>query len=109
MKTREILTRLTVIMLSFLLAIYVSESGKQIISILGFSVIFIISLKLYKHFFPFVTLAIACYIMACGQELWNEKYTYLEVTKHLWTAGNILLAVGFVNLFYRSILKDGEE
>ncbi|MEG1198380.1 MAG: hypothetical protein RSD53_03225 [Algoriella sp.] len=47
--------------------------------------------------------------MACGQELWNEKYTYLDVTKHLWTAGNILLAVGFVNLFYRSILKNGGE
>lgn len=109
MKTKEILIRLSVILLSFVLAHYVSESGKQILSIIGFSAVFIVSLWLHKHFFPFVTLAIACYLMASGQELWSESYTYLGVTKFLWTAGNILLAVGFVNLGYRTLLNISEN
>lgn len=103
MKTKEILYRLSLIVFAFLLAHFVSENGKQIISIIGFSIIFIISLKMHKHFFPFVTMAIVCYIMACGQELWSQSYMYLDVTKHLWSAGNILLAIGFINLFYQSI------
>lgn len=105
MKTTEILYRSSLIAISFILAHYVSENGKQIISILAFSMVFILSLYLHKHFFPFVTLAIACYIAACGQELWNEKYTYLDITKNLWTAGNILLAVGFINIAYCLIFK----
>mgnify|MGYP003610834012 CR=1 FL=1 len=101
----EVIIRFLVITLSFFLAYFSEESERKIISTIGFFIAFFVIIYLHKHFFPFVTLAIACYLMADIQELWNEKYTYLPITRFLWTAGNVLLPIGMLTFLYRIIFK----
>lgn len=101
----EVLIRLLIILLVFALAYYSGDSEKQIVSVVGFVIAFGISLYLHKHFFPFVSVAIACYAMAASQELWSAEYTYLPITKLLWSIGNILLPLGFMSFLYRIIFK----
>ena len=109
MKTKVILIKLAIIGFAFILARYTTDGGKQIISIIGFAIAFVASLIMHKHFFPFVTTAITCYLMAASQELWNDKYAYLEITKLLWVAGNILLSVGFLKLLLETIKTKEDE
>lgn len=94
-----------VIVLTFFLAYFSEENERKIISTIGFLIAFFVTIYLHKHFFPFVTIAIACYLMADIQELWNEKYTYLPITRFLWTTGNIMLPIGMLTFLYRIIFK----
>ncbi|MEG0848488.1 MAG: hypothetical protein RSE50_00885 [Myroides sp.] len=102
---KEVILRLLIITAVFVLAFISKDSEKQVISTVGFFVAFVASIYLHKHFFPFLILAILCYLMASLQELWNENYIYLDITKDLWTAGNIFLPIGVVNFAYKLIFK----
>jgi hypothetical protein len=102
---KEVLLRMFIILTVFVLAYCSKDTSKQIISVIGFLIAFFASLYLHKHFFPFLILAILCYLMASLQELWNERYVYLQVTKFLWTAGNIFLPLGVLNFLYKIIYK----
>lgn len=102
---KEVILRLLIITVVFILALGSKDSQKQVISTVGFFVAFIASIYLHKHFFPYLILAILCYMMASLQELWNEKYIYLDITKFLWTAGNIFLPIGVLNFIYKLLFK----
>lgn len=102
---KEIILRIIIITSVFVMAYLSRDAEKQVISTIGFFVAFVASIILHKHFFPFLILAILCYLMASLQELWNEKYIYLNITKILWTAGNIFLPIGVVNFLYKLIFK----
>lgn len=102
---KEVILRILIILLVFTLAYYSKDTQRQIYSTIGFLVAFLASVYLHKHFFPFIILAIFCYLTASSTELWNEGYSYIKVTKFLWTAGNIFLPIGILNFVYRLIFK----
>ena len=101
----EVILRILIILLVFTLAYFSKDSTKQIYSVGGFLIAFLVSVYLHKHFFPFIILSILCYLMASTNELWNASYTYLPVTKILWSAGNIFLPIGIINFAYRLFFK----
>lgn len=100
---KEILIRILIILLVFTLVYYSGDSQKQMFSTMGFLIAFLASIYLHKHFFPFLIFSIFCYLTASLQELWNENYIYLPITKFLWTAGNIFLPIGILNFIYNLI------
>ena len=101
----EIAVRFIIIVGCFLMAYYSEPQSKQAINVVGFTIAFLISLYLHKHFFPFVSIAVACYAVAAGAELWGEQYAYTPLTIFFWNAGNLLMPIGFISFLYRIYYK----
>ena len=110
---REIIIRIIVVVSTLLLAYHSQDYSKQTMNAISLLFTFIVALYLRKHFFPLFTLAIACWLIATSQELYNDAYTYLTSTKFFWTVGNILIFFGVLDFLYRIIFKykiiDNEE
>lgn len=79
--------------------------SKQYINVVGFTISLLGTFYLRKHFFPFMTAAIGCFLVASLTELWNENYTYLPITVKFWAAGNILLPIGIITFIFQLIFK----
>lgn len=98
---KEIIIRLF-IMLFLGVLVYLTESDylRQSISTISFLVAFLISIVMYKHCFPLMTGTILCFLLASVQEMWHGGYTYLALTKFLWTLGNILFPISLVFIIF---------
>lgn len=97
----EILSRVLLILFAAVFAYYAKDGTKQILSTLGLTIAFGISIFLHKHFFPLFMGAILCWLIASTQELYSAKYTYLESTKLFWSLGNLLLPLGIADFLYK--------
>ena len=84
----EVLLRVLIFALVIMVAISTDTEDKQWLNALGFTVALLGTFYLRKHFFPFMTAAIACYLIASVTELWNEDYKYLPITIQFWMAGS---------------------
>lgn len=99
-----LLTSLVVLLV--IITVLISDEGsKLLINWVSLILAFIGTIVLKRHFMPFMFLSITCYLTASTQELWNQQYTYLPITRFLWTAGNIFLPIGILHFFYRLIFK----
>ena len=97
----EILSRILLIFFAALFAYNAKDYDRQILSTVGLTVAFGISVFLHKHFFPLFMGAILCWLIASTQELYSAKYTYLESTKLFWSLGNLLLPLGIADFLYK--------
>lgn len=91
--------------MALLLAHSSGDYNKQVLSMIGLIITFIISLYMHKHFFPLFIGAIGCWLTAASQELYSDQYVYLPSTRMFWTLGNILLPLGVADFIYRLIYK----
>lgn len=101
----EILARILVMISAFSFAYLGNVEAKQYLSLFGLLLAFAASVYLHRHFFPFIVAATLCYLLAILQEFFSPAYAYLPITRFLWTSGNILLPVGFLDLIYRLAFK----
>lgn len=103
--TLEIWLRIAVMISAVVFAYLGNVETKQYLSLFGLMSAFAASVYLHRHFFPFIVAATLCYLLAILQEFFSPDYAYLPVTVFLWTAGNILLPIGFFDLIYRLIFN----
>lgn len=101
----EVIVKVLTIISVFFIAYYAKDSDKHILNVLGLLVTFFCSIYLHRHFVPFITLAIACFLTANIQELWSISYIESPVTKNLWTAGYVFLPIGFIDFLLKLIFK----
>lgn len=101
----EVIARIITMILVFIISYFIKDSDRQYLSVLGLLVAFFCSIYLHRHFFPFLTAAITCFLLGSVQELWNASYVYLPVTRFLWVSGNILLPIGIIDFMLKLIFK----
>lgn len=104
-KVSQVLVEVLIICTIFLSAFYSDDDTKQIVNTIAFLVAFFASLYMHRFFFPFILLSVTCYLAASTQELFSTSYTYLPITKILWTIGNYALPVGILHFIYRLVFK----
>lgn len=98
---REIVTRLAIFLTIICAAFFSRDTDKQIISSCVFTISFLICVYMHKYFFPWLVLALTFYLAASVQQLWNQSYEYMTVTKIYWAAGNLFMLVGFIDFCIR--------
>lgn len=103
--TKEILSRILIILLVSVLAIYSNDSQKEVITTGVFFLSFCGSIYLHRFFFPVITASIFFFLVASMQDLWHEGYEHLPITRTYWFLGNLLLAVGIVDLVWKIVFK----
>ena len=104
-RASQVLVEILVICLIIISSMYFDDSERQIINVLGFLIAFFASIYMHKFFFPFILLSVTAYLLAGTQELYNESYIYLPITKILWSIGNISLPIGMLHFIYKIIFK----
>ena len=104
-RASQVLVEILVICLIIISSMYFDDSERQIINVLGFLISFFASIYMHKFFFPFILLSVTAYLLAGTQELYNESYIYLPITKILWSIGNISLPIGMLHFIYKIIFK----
>lgn len=102
---KEILLRLLIFVLVVVIVTYSGDEQKQWLNVVGFTVALLGTFYLRKHFFPFMTAAIACYFIASITELSSGVYDYTDFTRPFWNAGNVLLPIGVVTFILQLIFK----
>ena len=104
-RASQVLVEILVICLIIISSMHFDDSERQIINVLGFLIAFFASIYMHKFFFPFILLSVTAYLLAGTQELYNESYIYLPITKILWSIGNISLPIGMLHFIYKIIFK----
>lgn len=102
---KEILARMLIIFLVILLITNSDNEQREIITVVAFFLAFCGSLYLHKHLFPIIASAIFFFLAASLQDLLNENYTQMPITKTYWIIGDILLCVGVIDFVYKLIFK----
>lgn len=101
----QVLVEVFIIITIILGAAYSDDNTKQIINVLAFLIAFIATIYMHKYFFPFILLSVTCFLLAATQELYNDSYTYLPITKTLWSIGNYSLPIGIAHFIYKLIFN----
>jgi len=104
-KINHIVLEILIICTVFLGAYFSSDTTKQVINVIAFLIAFLASIYMHRFFFPFILLSVTCYLLASTQELYNCSYTYLPVTKLLWSIGNYAFPIGIMHFIYKLLFK----
>lgn len=101
---KEIVLRLLTIMLVIILVYYSEKSEREIVNVIGFSIAFLTSIYLHKHFFPMMTATTLFYLLASTQQLYSgdREPPIIDV---YWSIGNVLLILSILNFAYKLIFK----
>lgn len=100
----EVLLRLLTTVLVIVLVYYSEKSDREIINVIGFSIAFLTSIYLHKHFFPMMTATTLFYLLASSQQLYSgdKEPPIIDV---YWSIGNVLLVFSILSFAYRLIFK----
>ena len=101
----EVLIRILIIVMTALIVYYSKHNEREIINLIGFFIAFVISIFLYKHFFPILTGSLFFYLIASLQEYWNPTYTTLPITLFYWNFADVLLIVGIIDFAWKMNFK----
>lgn len=102
---KEVILRVIIFIVVAVIVETTSPTSKQYLNVIGFTISLLGTFYLRKHFFPFMTAAIGCFLIASLTELWNEDYTYLPITVKYWAMGNILFPIGIITFIFQLIFK----
>ena len=97
----EVILRILTILLVAFLVYFSEKTEREIITVVGFAIAFIISIYMHKHFLTITTLF---YLVASSQELYSgvEKPPIIDT---YWFIGNCFLIISIVTFAYRLIFK----
>ena len=97
----EVILRILTILLVAILVYFSEKTEREIITVVGFAITFIISIYMHKHFLTITTLF---YLVASSQELYSgvEKPPIIDT---YWFIGNCFLIISIVTFAYRLIFK----
>lgn len=78
---------------------------KMYISAIFISIALLSSIFVFNKTWPFFFGALICYWVAIMKEVWGDVYDYTDITRNLWTIGNVLMGLGFVELLILELLR----
>ena len=100
----EVILRILTILLVAILVYFSGKSEREISTVFGFAIAFIISIYMHKHFFPMMTITTLFYLLASSQELYSLGKPPAIVDTY-WFIGNCFLIVSIITFAYRLIFK----